>query len=85
MKGSGKKLSNTNTHECPICRELADYFMRSYGDCYFVYHNNHSCVCGHLHKKQQSNCIDNSCQCKKFQCKADAITLAKFVKVRSIT
>ncbi len=57
------KTVNSN---CPICEDYAKFFIRDYDSCYAVYHANHTCFCGHLHKSSETSCIEDNCSCTKF-------------------
>lgn len=47
--------------ECPICRNYADFFKRDYDSCEAVYHADHCCQCGHLHKSDEKFCEGGEC------------------------
>lgn len=56
---------------CSICEKYADFFIRDYESCYAVYHKNHVCICGHLHKIDEDSCIEQNCNCVNYQSQGD--------------
>jgi len=52
--------------KCPLCENYSEFFKRDYEDCYYVYHENHCCICGHLHDDRKETCEGENCDCTKF-------------------